>query len=149
MSDFAQQFLAALPALLLISGIVTWLIEAVKPTVSGLGLSDPAYALALRVIAAVFGVIVAGLLGNPNIFDGVIFYGSPIPPLVGMLATAVLASAGSNALHEIGEYLNAGGAVVLAETAEFEVGNDKNADSYTTSANAQNQSRDKPTSYTR
>jgi hypothetical protein len=92
-------------------------------------------------------VVVAGLMGNPNIFAGVQFYGGEINPLVGMLITAVLASAGSNALHEIGERLNMPSTTIAASDSNVTVEKDTGGDGSIVASSAGTvsaQSRDKP-----
>lgn len=106
MNDFTQNFIMALPTLLAISAVVTWLVEPIKPALDKLNLQDWQYGLAVRVAAGVVGIIVAGLMGNPNVFENVVWYGVAVPPLVGMLLTAIIISCGSNVIHEFGERLN-------------------------------------------
>lgn len=116
--EFAQRILTMLPIIMGLAGLVTWIVEQLKPyLITPLNLSERAYPVVLRLFSALVGVVIAGFFGSMNLFAGMQFYGYIIPDLLGAVMTGIAISAGAAVWHELGERLNAppGDIVLVAD----------------------------------
>lgn len=141
---------ANLPTILFLSGIVTLVMNGAKRYLPE-GMSERAYTVAVNVVAALVGIVISGILGNINIFDGVMFYGTPIPPIAGLILTGASYSLGSAFWHNAGEILRirTSNVIQLPGVIEMDVDEDDGSTSVKTSTNVTAQSGEITQSYTR